>query len=438
MKSDVQYNLDERYVFSDKAKKNIFIVLIIGIIFFAIGVAMLAFGDAGGGAHALAYGDPQGHVEGGHGGFSWVTRLKTDLWINTVFFVGITMIGVFFVAIQSAAHVGWSAALKRVPEAFGSFLPVLGVIMVILFFWAGHDIFHWTHHSLFEEFMPDGVTKNPEYDEIIAGKAGFLNPTFFYVTLGFVFVWFAFWYFIRKNSLAEDLEGGTERFWKIKTLATLFIIFLAISSSIAAWMWVMSIDTHWFSTMFGWYMFASWHVSGLATITLTVLFLKDQGYLKMINENHLHDLGKFIFAFSIFWSYVWFAQFLLIYYANIPEETAYFIDRFQNDLYRKAFFLNIFLNFIFPFFGLMTRDAKRKTILLKIVCFGVLAGHWIDFYQMITPGVLKENGGFGFMELGLIMIYVGVFALWIGNALSKAPLVAKNHPMLQESLNHHI
>ncbi len=435
MKSDVQYNLDEKYVFSDKAKKNIFIVLIIGIIFFAIGVAMNALGSSGGEHHALAYGDPAGTVVGGeshgHGGYTWVTRLKADFWINTIFFLGISMIGVFFVAIQSAAHVGWSAAIKRVPEAFGAFLPFMGVMMIIIFAWAGHDIFHWTHDSLYD-------IKSPDYDEIIDGKKGFLNSTFFYVTIGFVFVWYAFWFVIRKNSIAEDTEGGTARFWKIKTLATLFIIFLAVTSSIGAWMWVMSIDTHWFSTMFGWYMFASWHVSGLATIALVVMFLKDDGYLKMINENHLHDLGKFIFAFSIFWSYVWFSQFLLIYYANIPEETAYFIDRLSNETYFKIFVLNIFMNFIFPFFGLMTRDAKRKTIILKIVCFGVLAGHWIDFYQMVTPGVLKGEGTIGFMELGLMMIYVAGLAFTIGVNLAKAPLVAKNHPMLQESLNHNI
>ena len=438
MKSDVHYNLDERFVFSDKAKKNIFIVLLLGIIFFAIGVAMNAFGGGAGEQHALAYGDPHATVATGeHHGVSWTTRLIADLWINNIFFLGISIIGVFFVAIQSAAHVGWSAAIRRVPEAFGAFLPFMGIMMIIVFAIGGHDIFHWTHHALFEEKLADG-TPNPEYDEIIAGKAGFLNPIFFYVTLGFIFVWWAFWMAIRKNSIAEDLEGGTARFWKIKTLATLFIIVLAITSSIGAWMWVMSIDTHWFSTMFGWYMFASWHVSGLATIALVIMFLKGGGYLKMVNENHLHDLGKFIFAFSIFWSYVWFAQFLLIYYANIPEETAYFIDRLSNETYSKIFFVNIFLNFIFPFFGLMTRDAKRKTILLKIVCFGVLAGHWIDFYQMITPGVLKGEGTIGFMEIGLLMIYAAALAFTIGVNLAKAPLVAKNHPMLQESLNHHI
>jgi len=432
MKSDVQYNLDEKYVFSDKAKKNIFIVLILGIIFFAIGVAMNAFGGAGGGEHALAYGDPTAATGGGeHHGVSWITRLKADLWINNVFFVGIGMIGIFFVALQSAAHVGWSASIKRVAESFGPFVPIMGVLMIITFAWGGHDLFHWTHHSLFD-------INSPDYDEIIAGKAGFLNPTAFYITICFTFVWFAFWYFIRQNSLAEDVEGGTARFWKIKTISTVFIIFLAISSSVSAWMWIMSIDTHWFSTMFGWYMFASWHVSGIATLTLVILFLKGEGYLKMVNENHLHDLGKFIFAFSIFWSYVWFAQFLLIYYANIPEETAYFIDRLSNETYAKIFFLNIFMNFIFPFFGLMTRDAKRKTIILKIVCFGVLAGHWIDFYQMVTPGVLKGEGTIGFMELGLVMIYVAGLAFVIATNLAKAPLVAKNHPMLQESLNHHI
>ncbi len=431
--SEVHYNLDERYVFSDKAKKNIFIVLILGIVFFAIGVATLALGGGGGEHHALAFGDPNASVSAeGHHGVSWLTRLKADLWINNVFFLGITVIGVFFTSIQYAAHAGWSAALKRVPEAFGSFLPIMLVLMLAVFVWAGHDLYHWTHESLYDP-------NHADYDEVMVGKRPFLNTTFFLATLViFIGGWYAFWLFIRKNSLAEDIEGGTHRFWKIKTLATLFIIFLAITSSIGAWMWVMSIDSHWFSTMFGWYMFASWHVSGLATITLTVLYLKGDGYLKMVNENHLHDLGKFVFAFSIFWTYVWFAQFLLIYYANIPEETYYYIERFTSATYFPTFIMNVLLNFILPFFGLMTRDAKRKEIILKVVCFGVLIGHWIDFFLMITPGVVKEQGGFGFMELGLIMIYVAAFAFVIANALSKAPLVAKNHPMLKESLNHHI
>ena len=199
----------------------------------------------------------------------------------------------------------------------------------------------------------------------------------------------------------------------------------------------MSIDSHWFSTMFGWYNFASWWVSGLALTTFLVVTLKDWGYLKIVNKNHLHDLGKFVFAFSIFWTYVWFSQFLLIYYANIPEETIYFMDRWKGT-YSGVFYLNLILNFFFPFLVLMTRDSKRHSRILKIVCPVVVFGHWMDFYLMITPGVMKFDGGFGLLEIGLILVFLAAFlyvAFW---RMSKAPLYAKNHPMLEESLHHHV
>ena len=206
----------------------------------------------------------------------------------------------------------------------------------------------------------------------------------------------------------------------------------------SAWDWIMSIDSHWFSTLFGWYMFASWFVSGLAVITLLVIILKEKGYLAVVNQNHIHDLGKFVFAFSIFWTYTWLSQYLLIYYANIPEEAVYYVERMQSETYAPVFYINLILNFFFPFLVLMTRDAKRHNIFLKVVCTVVLIGHWIDFYQMVTPGTLGENGGFGFLEIGLIMIYTAAFLFVILGSLAKAPLVAKNHPMLQESLHHHI
>jgi hypothetical protein len=208
----------------------------------------------------------------------------------------------------------------------------------------------------------------------------------------------------------------------------------------SAWDWVMSIDTHWFSTMFGWYMFSSWHVTGLAIITLTILYLKDKGYMAYVTENHLQDLGKFMFAFSIFWSYVWFSQFLLIYYANLPEETIYFLERWEghNKIYKTSEILNIFFNFFFPFLILMTRDAKRTRIFLKIACSFIIVGHYIDFYQMIMPGVLGKHGGFGLVEFGMVTVFASAFIYVISDQLTKSSLVAKNHPFLPEALHHDI
>jgi hypothetical protein len=360
--------------------------------------------------------------------------------MNNSYFIGFGIIGLFFVAIQYAAMAGWSVGVKRVAMAFGNWIPVAGIITLILFFVVQHDVFHWSHSSLFAE--------GPEYDKIIAKKAPFFYwpldgtsgfPLFFLARMIIFFgMWFWFFILIRRNMADEDINGGTSYWFRNRTISAWFLIFFAISSSVCAWDWVMSIDTHWFSTMFGWYVFASWWVSGLAAITLTVALLKDAGYLKIVNANHMHDLGKFCFAFSIFWTYIWFGQYLLIWYANIPEETVYFIERLENSPYSGIFYLNLILNFVLPFLLLMTRDAKRQLSMLKLVCPIIIVGHWFDFYNMVTPGIMQENGGIGFMEIGIALIYAAVLLLVVLSGLPKLPLFGKNDPMLQESLNHHI
>ena len=458
---------EEKFDFTKTAKKRLIIVLMTGLLLAILGFFTAGMAGDHGGTHAEAdyvehaddvydeepYGaekreshageahqeEAHSHGEGEHHKASPVKkRFLSNLWINNVFFAGLAIIGVFFFAIQYVAQAGWSAGLKRIPFAFGSWLPIAFFLMIAVFIYGGHDLFHWTHASLYAE---EGG------DEIMKGKASyFFAPLedgafpFFWVARMVIFfvVWYLLFRKLRSLAFSEDIEGGTTAWYKLRKTSAIFLVFFAVSSSIAAWDWVMSIDPHWFSTMFGWYIFASWWVAGLALTLFLVLFLRDKGYLSIVNENHIHDLGKFVFAFSIFWTYIWFSQFLLVYYAHIPEETIYFMERWKNDHYAPVFFINLIINFFLPFLLLMTRDSKRHSRILKVVTAIVVFGHWIDFYLMISPGTVGENGGFGFMELGFILIYLSAFLYVMFNALSKMPLFAKNHPMLKESLHYHI
>lgn len=369
----------------------------------------------------------------------WFKRFKVDLWINNVYFTGLALIGIFFFAIQYAAQAGWSAYIVRIPLAMAHWILPAGVLMLATWLFVNHDVFHWTHSDLYE-------VGGDHYDALIAGKSSFFYfgegggfPVFFILRM---IVFFGLWIWLFRKlkglSLAEDELGGDGYWHKMRKWSAIFLVIFAVSSSVSAWDWVMSIDTHWFSTMFGWYVFASWWVTGLAFITLVTVLLKEAGYLPQVTSNHLHDLGKFVFAFSIFWTYIWFSQFLLIYYANIPEESVYFVERFLSDKYAPFFFTNIILNFFFPFLALMTRDAKRLNVFLKMVCIVVLFGHFLDFYLMMTPGTMGENGFFGFTEIGMYLMFGSAFVFVTLSAMSKFALVPKNHPMLQEAKHHHI
>jgi len=427
---------EEKFEFTASLKKKLIITGLVGVALFVIGVIAVMSGgghEAAHGAEATGHAaEAAGHGGEGHHGSSWITRVYANLWINNVYFAGVALIGVFFVAVQYVAQAGWSAPIKRVPLAFGNWLPIAGVLMLVIWLVASHDLFHWTHEDLY-------VEGGPHYDAIIAGKQAYLNTPFYLARMVIYFsLWFLFFRWIRKEMLAEDLDGSTKHWKKLVGICAGFIVVFAVSSSMSAWDWILSIDTHWFSTMIGWYVFASWFVTGLATITLIIVYLKEAGYLSIVNSNHLHDLGKFVFAFSIFWTYIWLSQYLLIYYANIPEESVYFMERLTSSQYAPVFYVVLIMNFFFPFLALMTRDAKRHMMFLKIVCPVVIVGHWLDFYLMVTPGTLKEAGGFGFLEIGMALIFGVLFLFVILTSLSKVPLVAKNHPMLEESMHHHI
>ena len=360
----------------------------------------------------------------------------TSLLFNNYFFLGISIFAVFFVALQHVAEAGWSTAIKRVPEAIMNFLPYACAVMIFIVIAA---ILHWNHiyHWMEEGIMTEGA---PNYDKIIAGKEAYLSPIFFLVrSIIYVTVWIYCAKRLRDISLQGDLEGGIgeKSYNKGITVSAWFIVFFAVSSSTASWDWIMSIDTHWFSTLFGWYIFSEWSAIGFTTILLFCLFLKKQGYLEHLNESIIHDLGKWVFAFSIVWTYMWFSQFMLIWYANIPEEVTYFMERIELPNYRFLFWFSAAINFVVPTIMLMSRDAKRNTNLLITASITILIGHWINSYLLFAPGTLHDHGHLGFTELGMGLGFLGLFLFVVFRSLTTRSLEIKHHPFLEESKHLH-
>jgi len=401
-------NFSEQFEFTGKVKT----LSIVGI---ALGVAAVAYG--------FIAGDKVMHE-----------RTFANLLLMGYYFACVCMSGMFFLAVQYVAQAGWSASILRVPQAMAKTLPIAAGLLIVII---SAGLFT---HNLYHHWHADGLTdpNSPNYDSLIAGKAVFLNVPFF---LGrqvlFLGVYSIFAMLFVKLSYNEDLAGGLESYRKGFKNACIFLVIYGFTTPIFAFDTIMSLEAHWFSTMFGWYNFAAMWVSSLATIAIILILLRRAGYMQWVNNSHLHNLGQFIFGFSIFWTYVWFAQFLLIYYANMPEETVYFYKRFE--YYKFWFFLNLAMNFLAPVLLLMDRDNKRTDAKLLFVSIVVLLGHWVDYYQMIMPGAVEDgHNGFGVIEIGTAIGFVGLFTFTVLTSLSKKPLIAKNHPLLQESLHHQL
>ena len=362
------------------------------------------------------------------------TRLLTNGLINAFFFFAIALGALFFLTLQYATETGWYASVKRVIEGVAGFLPygmgLLAVILLVITVMDGAHIYTWM----------DPETTNPashHYDAIIDGKSPYLNKIFFWIrTAVYLLTYFIFWNGFRKRSLEEDRIGGTELHFKNYRKGATFLVFFAVFSSTSAWDWIMSIDVHWFSTLFGWYTFAGMWCSAMTVIVLTTIYLKKLGFLERVNDSHIHDIGKWTFATSFLWSYLFFSQFMLIWYANIGEEVTYYLMRIEN--FKVLYFSMFLINFAFPMLILMSRDAKRNYGVLTFVGIVILIGHWLDVYLMISAGSLGANAKIGFLEIGLLILCAGLFIRILLNNLSKAPLMPVNHPFLDESVHHEI
>ncbi len=357
------------------------------------------------------------------------------LMYNSIYFTLICNASMFFICATTLAMGAWQMTFRRVPEAISAMVKIFGPINLLILFYVviidhNHHIYHW-------------LDEKAKVDPILKGKLGFLNPSFFMIwTVLAIGLWIVLGMRMRKLSsecdeAPMDAEAGKSFIWRNTVTASLFIVWFALTvASTVPWLWLMSIDAHWYSTMYSWYTFASSFVSGMALVALWVIFLKNKGYLEYTNEEHLHDIGKFMFAFSVFWTYLWFSQYMLIWYGNIPEETVYFKHRVQG-AYKGIFFLNIIINFICPLLILMKRGAKRNYTLVTFMAVLIIFGHWVDFYQMVLGSVSKEHVTMGWLDFGIAALFVGLIIFFVGKELAKKPLVAKYHPFLKESVIHH-
>ena len=420
------------------------------------------------------------------------SRFWSNLLLNTYLFTGISLVGLFFVAGHQQGWGGWITALKRVPEAIASFIYVIaffGVLIIIGTYLDWHNLYaHWSQH---------------QDEPAIKGKSALLNKnTWSAINLIFYGLWvlLIFWY--RKTS--QDEDNGTvyaSNLVKLRKIAAIFLVVFGVSESIFSWTFVMSIDPHWYSTLFGWYNFASYTCAGIAFMVLIVLYLKSRGYLKLVNENHLHDLGTFMFGFTVFWMYLWFSQFMLQWYANVPEDTIFWTKRWNVGWFKFWFYAVLVLNFLIPFLFLLGRGAKRRNGRMILMALVIICGHYMDFYNLIMyePNAIEHehkaetekkesalmkqgnvlyaqadhgtsdskmdekkveakgdeishehkseghseeaethHAGLGFPEISIFLGFIGMFLFWVFSTLSKGSLVPTNDAYLKESMNHHI
>ena len=360
-------------------------------------------------------------------------RPWSAFYVALFFSLGITLLVLAFYAIQRVAQVGWSILILRVMEAITANLLPTSIIMLVVIV---ASVMHLNH--LFP-WMAEGTVDptSDNYDAIVDGKSWWMNSTGFILrSVFYLIAWNAYRFFIRKGSIKEDTaDDGNKTYKKNFNGSVIFLFIFMITESMMSWDWIMSVDPHWFSTLFGWYVFASMFVSGITVIALITIYLKSKGLMEFVNDSHLHDLAKFMFAISVFWTYLWFSQFMLIWYANIPEEVTYFVTRIED--YNLPFFGMIILNFIFPFLVLMNSDYKRVPWFIVMAGVVILFGHYIDVFNMIMPATVGDRWFIGVPEISAILLFLGLFMFIVFYALSKAPLLAKGNPFIKESEHFH-
>jgi len=353
-------------------------------------------------------------------------------WANYLvvnyYFLSLSMGGAFFLVLQSISQSGWSSSFKRVPEAMMSYLPFAFLFFMVLIF-GMHDLYSWSDRQA------------EAADPVLQHKSVFLNTPFFIARMIIYFLlWIFFAWKLRQLSLMDDntdhIDSGRilQLFEKSEFYSKVFIFVLAITFSLSAIDWIMSVDVKWYSTIFALKNLVAAFLHGVSVLTLIVFILYKRGYFPFFNEYHLHDFARYIFMFSIIWGYFWFSQFMIIWYGNIPEETAYYFERWKHG-WNILFYVEIALNWFVPFMVLLPIKTSRNMTVITMVIIVLIIGQYIDLFGQVIPGttgVLK----FSWISAGIFAGFAGLFALVVASALGRASIIPRNHPYLEESLEH--
>jgi hypothetical protein len=353
-----------------------------------------------------------------YGLFTDSKRVWLSLLLNGFYFTSLALSAMFFLGTQRLTGARWSASLRRVPEAFMSALPVATVLMLLLYI-GRHQIFPWTD--------PAKVFANARS---IAGKVQYLREPFVFSRLVIILLlWVLFAWLFRKLSLKQDKNPGQNMkiHERLNRLAPIFVLVFALTFTLFSYDCIISLEPEWSSTMFAVYTFAGMFVQGIAAITLAVVFLREGSLRAWVTDHQLHDLGKLLFAFSTFWAYIWTAQYLLIWYGNIPEEVTHYVKR-TNGPWLPLFAINFIVNWVIPFAVLLSVKAKCTPRVLKSICVLLLCGHWLDLYMHIMPS--QWDAPKVLLEIPIAAGYAGLLYFIFVRSLAKAPLLPVHDPIL--------
>lgn len=339
------------------------------------------------------------------------------------YWLSIALGGLFFVMLHHLVNATWSIVLRRLSENIMSVLPFMAIFAVILVSGLGH-LYHWSH--------PEIVAA----DNLLKGKAPYLNTTFFVIRM---IVYFAVWFLISRGlyitSLRQDSGFDESHVARMRKISAPGMILYALTLTFAAFDWLMSLDAHWYSTIYGVYVFAGSLLGFLAFLTLLALFLQRNNILKNeITVEHHHDLGKLIFVFLVFWGYMAFSQYLLIWYGNIPEETVWFLHRWEGS-WKSITLLLVFGHFVVPFFLMFPRAPKRNPVILALISIWILIIHWVDLHWLVMPSLHNHGVHFSWMDITTCLAIGGIFIWLLWRKMKSQPLLPVNDPRLGKSID---